>query len=469
MRVALVTVSVCLLGVAPVAFAQSDGGQITGTVTDSIHRRPLASATIIATPASIAQDSVFHSALSDGRGRFTMRGLRPGRYALTVEHPYIDSIGIGALPRDVEVAANGSQPVALSIPSASTLRQALCPAAARDTTFGVVLGTVHRLDRTLAPGAMVVFTWGDFDVNPTTGAAIPKQLSASVVADSLGVFRACGLPVARTLLIQAQAEEGAQTGVIEEQIDPLGVLVRDFHLATQLYTLPDTAAAPAPRDSAAPLGRFVITGRVVSTSAKPIGSAQVRLYGTSHGTTTNDAGEFRLNGLPGGTQGVEIAALGYYPRRMRVEVGETADSLVIRLEKTAVVLDSVRVVAERTSRLKNPFYKEFNERMKVGMGSYVTEEEIDKKRPIETSDLFRMMPGFGVSNSRSSKDVAILNYRNPGGPCPLQVFVDGMEVSVTDVNTVSPAAIHGIEAYSLATAPAKYHVKNCGALFIWTK
>jgi hypothetical protein len=65
----------------------------------------------------------------------------------------------------------------------------------------------------------------------------------------------------------------------------------------------------------------------------------------------------------------------------------------------------------------------------------------------------------------------VLSYRGNGfsGTCALQVFVDGMEIGASDVNTVPPSSIHAIEVYGVSTAPAKYHVKNCGALFIWTK
>ena len=459
----------------PASHAQS----IAGVVTDSVHRRPLTGALVIATPSSAAQDSVFHSATSDARGRFTIHALRPGRYTITVEHPYTDSTGIGTLPVVAEVSANRETIVAVGIPSAGTLRRALCPIAVRDTTLGVILGTVKRLDRSVAAGATVVFTWSDFDVDRATLSVKPKQISTSVVTDSLGVYRACGLPAARSIFMQAQGRGAEQTGVIEEQIGDAGVLVRDLRLATQIFAASSDSAqlastpaisAPPAQDTTA-LGRSVISGRVVSTSASPIASAQVRLFGTSRVAATSADGQFRLNGLPSGTQGLEVLALGYYPRRFRVEVSDDTPPLVIRLERTAVVLDSVRVLAQRVGRPAEAQYREFEERRKQGHGIYFTEVDIERRHPFETADLFKLASGVKVFGMGVDAKIASTRGRATTGntECPLDLFVDGQRVDQTDLNLVSPSELHGAEIYTTATAPAKYRIGPCGALFLWRK
>lgn len=438
-------------------------GAIRGSVVDSLARRALVRATVIATRVGGTADTAFHSALTDEAGRFVIAALSPGRYALIVDHPSIDASGIDVLPSEADVVAGTEVTVALATPSAARLRRALCPAAARDTTLGVVLGTVRGTDKAQLPGATVVFTWSDFDLNRSTGVAVPRQLATSVIADSLGVYRACGLPVGITLLVQAQTDARRQSGIVEERMTAVGVRILDFQVPA---AVPVTAS-----DTSAALGSFALSGRVETTTAAPVASAQVRLFGTSHFTTTREDGQFRLSGLPGGTQAIEVMALGYYPQRIRLELGDDNAPAIVKLERTATVLDSIRVIARRMRGVANGGRNEYEERLLRGRGMFIREEDIERRHPFVTTDLLKTLPGLVASTARSSADEVILSTRSSGfgGRCALQVFVDGIEVQPTDVNTIAPASIHGIEVVGVSGAPPQYHVRNCGAMLIWTK
>ncbi|HEX9484374.1 MAG TPA: carboxypeptidase-like regulatory domain-containing protein [Gemmatimonadaceae bacterium] len=463
--------SCAVLAAVPVlALAQSEPPSVRGMVVDSVHARPLVGATVIATPATGFTDTVFHSALSDARGRFVLSGLRQGRYVVSVEHPWIDSTGIGAPSREVEV--RGETSVVLAIPSAATLRRVFCPVAVRDTSLGVVVGTIRRAGTTV-PGASVVFTWSDFDLDRTTLAVHPRQVTASVTADSSGVYRACGLPLARSILLQAQSATPEQSGVIEEQIGEAGLLVRDITLDAREVA---ASAAAASTDTTVALGRYVLTGRVQSTAGLSVEAAQIHLLGTSHRAVSGQDGAFRFAGLPGGTQGFEILALGYYPRRLRVEIGNQTVPITVKLERAAVVLDSLRVIAKR---VHNPNAargsREFDERSRSGMGRYFTEEEIERRRPFETADLFRFALGVKVAGLGadallvSTRSLSSQSLRSNPTSCAVDVFIDGFMVQPSDVNRLPPEALHGAELYSAGTVPAKYRAGPCGALFLWTK
>ena len=448
---------------ASLGLARSLGAQAHGVVMDSVHRRPLAAATVVATPGAGVTDTTFHAVLTDARGRFGFEGLRAGRYLLTVEHPWIDSTGIGVPPVTVDVPPSGEVTAALGIPSTATLRRVFCPAAVRDSTLGVMLGVVRGISGNPLPGARVVFSWSDFDVDPRSAVARTKQLTSSAVADSVGVYRACGLPAARTLLVQAQADSVTQSGVLEERIAEAGLLVRDFHVVAG--------------GARAELGQHAVAGTVRSVAGQPVAGAQVRLFGTTRAATTNDAGEFRLAGLAGGTQAIEVVALGYYPYRTRVEVGEATPALAVRLERAAVVLDSMRIIAKRQRTPLAQSYREFDERRAAGRAAqFLTEEDIEWRHPFETSDLFKLMPsvkvvGFGhdakIAATRGKTTIG--NPNIPNQECPLDVFIDGVRVQAEDINTLPPEALHGVEVYTVAAAPAKYRVGACGALFLWTK
>jgi hypothetical protein len=466
------------------ASAQAPGGRIEGTVTDSLNHRPLVGATVIATPESSRRDSIFHSALSDSHGRFTIAGLAAGRFSLTVEHPLIDSTGIGVPSVDVTVASSGVTSAALALPSVSTLRRTLCPIALTDSSLGVTLGVVRRTDGTTVNGATVVFSWSDFDVDRTTAVAKPRQLTASVTTDSAGIYRACGLPIARSLLVQAQFGAEQQSGVIEEEIGDAGVLVRDFHVGAQIVASANSQGARFPAADGAPARLFTVTGRVQSTKGQSIPSAQVRLFGTEHVATSDASGEFRLSGLPGGTQGIEVIALGYYPQRLRVEVTDDATPVAVRLERTTVVLDSIRVTAKRVNG--GATYREFDADVRRGVGHFVTEEDIERRHPFLVSDLIRMMPGISASVAADgsvsiSQNRGISTLRGAGSTkgafggrpsdfhhCP-RVFIDGVESFEGDVNIVSPSSIYGIEVYRMGEAPARFNSAGCGAIVIWSK
>src|SRR6478735_2926044 len=122
-----------LLLAVPYVRASGQAARISGTVTDSVHRAPLVDATVLATPVAPTRDTVFHSTRTDARGRFDLTGLQPGKYEVSVEHPFTDSIGLPVPSREALATADGTPPLALALPSVKTLRQALCRAALTDT------------------------------------------------------------------------------------------------------------------------------------------------------------------------------------------------------------------------------------------------------------------------------------------------------------------------------------------------
>ena len=456
-------------GCARTVAAQGSSARIEGTVTDSVHRRPLAGATVVATPSSVNRDSVSHSALTDTRGHFLLAGLLTGPYTLYVEHPFTDSSGISVIPIVTQARTDGEARVALSTPSAATLRRALCGPAFQDSTLGVLLGTVRRVGGSVVAGAKVVFVWNDFDVDRATAAVRPKQLTANTTTDSLGAYRACGLPIAHPLILQAQSGSVEHSGILEEQIGEGGILVRDFNLASDSASAAKGGATSTVPDSIATAGHFVITGRIEGGGGQPIASAQVRLFGDTRAVTTNDSGRFRLAGLPGGTQGVEVVALGYYPRRVRVEIDEAMSPLSVRLDRVAAVLDTMRVTAKALDTRSRRAYHEFDQRSARRNGFYVTEEQIARQLPFETSDLLRFALGVRVNGFGLEARVVSSRGTSRGRECTLDVFIDGVKRQPSDINSLSPRAIHGIEMHTVAGGPPGFIIGPCGAIFLWTK
>jgi hypothetical protein len=104
-------------------------------------------------------------------------------------------------------------------------------------------------------------------------------------------------------------------------------------------------------------------------------------------------------------------------------------------------------------------------------GTFITRDQIEKRRAIWTSDLLRSVPGIVVNPRASGFGYDV---RTTEG-CRPEVFVDGIHYplffeSVDDV--VHPDEIEGIEVYAhAAEVPAEYVVPGsaCGVIAIWTR
>jgi hypothetical protein len=471
----------------------AQSARVRGTITDSVHHAPLADATVLATPVAPTRDTVFHSARTNAQGRYALEGLGAGRYVISVEHAFTDSIGLSVAPREVQLMAESTTTAGLGLPSIATLRHALCRAAESDTTLGVMLGAVRGEDGETVVGATVVFEWTDIAVDRKTLTAQSTRMTASTTTDSSGIYRACGLPTATALLVQAQHGAKEQSGIIEERIGEAGVLVRELALGDTLQATTTHSAhtSTGVADSGTVHGVGLVRGVVLGERGRPVGGAQVRLFGTSRTATTDAGGAFGLADIPTGTQGFEIVALGYLPRRFRAEVSASTTPVRLSMSKVAAVLDSVRVTASRQQY--GDRFREFDERKRLGMGQYVTATDVERRNPFLATDLLRQMSGFAVVEPPDGSQILAANrgvmtlrgllpgggdvtsgarkggpmLSGPGGRACPQVYIDGMP-STTDVDQIPPTSIYGIEVYREGQEPPKYG-GFCGVILIWTK
>jgi hypothetical protein len=431
--------------------------RITGEVTDSVHRVGLADATVLATPIAPTRDTVFHATRTDAQGRFELSGLQAGRYEVSIEHPFTDSIGLNVPSREVELPAQGMSPLLLALPSVRTLRRKLCRVAESDTTLGVMLGVVRRTDGSTVQGANVVFEWTDVTVDRATLRTRQARMTASIKTDSVGVYRACGLPAGISLFVQAQSGASEQSGVIEEHIGEAGVLVREVMLG-------DSTRAPQianGADTGSVHGTGVLRGVVRDDRERPLADAQVHLFGTSRMVKADAAGEFRLTDIPTGTQGFEVMALGYAPRRFRAEVSAATEPMTVTMSRIAAVLDSIRITARRFAN--GGRYNEFDERSRLRQGHYFTAADVERKHPFVTSDLLRAMPGVMVSVGKDNEHIVSMRR------CVPAVYLDGME-SALPLDDIPTSWIRGVEVYQIAEIPSQYRGRNlCGLILVWTK
>jgi hypothetical protein len=168
---------------------------------------------------------------------------------------------------------------------------------------------------------------------------------------------------------------------------------------------------------------------------------------------------------------LEVRAVGYYPERRAVDVVAGAAPIRIALSTMKAVLDTVRVTARLNDRLATGFA----ERRRIGVGRFLGPDDVARRRPIVTSDLFRAVAGLHLE--RDPLGETQVTMRDPfAGRCFPAVYLDGHYMGgaliADDIDSwVRPSEIAGIEIYVAGTVPPQYSpaLGGCGSIVIWTK
>lgn len=216
-----------MLAIAGRAAAQ---GRVGGVVFDSLDHAKLANAEVALDPASF--EGAPRSTRTDAQGAFLFTGVAPGEYTLSFTSERLDSLGVAAPARSVDVAADGVLDVRLAMPSSTTIAALVCPANVAGTE-ALVAGVVRYAESgARAAGARVTATWG----------AANGRRTASTVTDADGTYRLCGVPNAELVTIDAvvaPADGGAIVPRAHVALLPhLGALViRPLHLRSDVPTL----------------------------------------------------------------------------------------------------------------------------------------------------------------------------------------------------------------------------------------
>ena len=442
------------LGVAqgPDSIRPAPGATVSGVVLDSIARVPLVGA-IVQLVAADSAARAGRTVSSDTLGRFTFADVPAGRYTLGFFHPMLDSLGLEPTLRQVSVV--GRQPVRadLAIPSASRIRAVVCGATTAPEASAVIIGVV-RDARDRAPIADVTVAAEWLEISVSRLGLVRRVPRIVVITAANGWFALCNVPSpgAITLIASHGADS---TDFIDAQIPVAGFLRQELYL--------DVARGERTGD-----GR--LNGVVVAAAAgRPLPGARVSLSNGPQ-TDADQRGEWMLVGARLGTRMLEVRAVGYYPQRRVVDVLVGAVPIRSALSTMKAVLDTVRVTASRLdSHLSG-----FADRRHNGVGQYLTAEDVARRRPIVTSDLFRTTPGLRLEYA-SLGDTWITMRGTTDDRCVPSVYIDGLYVSgltADDIDSwVHPDEVAGIEIYMVGTVPAQYQpaLSGCGSIVIWKK
>ena len=449
--------------------------RVDGLVQDSVSGTAIARATVTLAGTPM-------QAVTGDDGRFALPDVLPGEYLLLVRTSSLDSVRTAS--QTTVMVTDGMPSLRLRVPTAAQLAGSLCGNAltgAAGHGKGAVLGTVRRSGDTTMLGAVrVAADWTELDTRGGTVRQTARRLETR--SDSSGGFRLCGVPTEAALTIRALPARG------RSQVVPVR-LAPDQRFASTTLLVDEAREAVA-----------TFIGVVVADSSeRPLDDAEVAIPSLSLSTRSDARGEFRLADVPAGSHEVLVRRVGY--GAMNATVAFTANDEEVRriVLRQLTVLDSVEVLAARTDAAMLTF----EENRRVGLGHFITREELDKNQGRKMGDLLSMVPGSGVVRGRTSGawvlskryvvPIRAVGSASPEGVylpsdgekrqgvvagCYAQVYLDGQLMNPSqptepfDVNQIPVAQIEAVEWYaSPAQTPSRYMRLNspCGVLVIHTR
>jgi hypothetical protein len=196
-------------------------------------------------------------------------------------------------------------------------------------------------------------------------------------------------------------------------------------------------------------------------------------------TRTDIRGQFVMERISDRIVDVTFRRLGYQVRSVRVAlVNGEGDSLRVVMRADAIRLPQVEI-AETEDR--HPFFSEYERRRERGIGTFITQKDIEKLNTSYPSDAFRRLPGMRLVSAgngmgvRFMSSVGMTGARNGSGSngCIPTIWMDGQAAVGMEIDEIRAQDIHGIEIYrGAATMPAQFAkggLTQCGAIVVWTK
>lgn len=220
----------------------------------------------------------------------------------------------------------------------------------------------------------------------------------------------------------------------------------------------------------------VVRGVVhADSTSTPVATATVALLDRNgvvrDSAVTDGAGRFVVAAQRPGAYTLRAAHIGYATVARPIELSRGFEVRVeLRMAPDAIALEPLVITSTRAIPLE---LVGFMRRSRLGMGRFITRQEIERRRPVNMTDLFQTMPRISFrSGIRNMGPPAIVMSAAGAGTCEPTIFINGSPgMGARDLNTILPSEIEGIEVYtSAALTPIEYQRHTgCGAILLWLK
>lgn len=411
-------------------------GSVQGRLIDSLRTGSgVASAEVVLVGAG-------QRATTDRRGRFTFAAVPEGTYALAFHAPWLDSLGLPPLRRELTVRSGRSESVDLATPGAATYQRQVCGTELA-AGQGILLGEVSAPDGRPRAGLPVAAQWTETSIAP--GALSQRAIATADTTSASGTYLLCGVPRDAEVELWLGDAEGTE---------PLVAALNGDAVRRRDVVLGDGTS------------RVRVSGQVLDAGGGPIAGARISvIHDSLRLAETDEAGRFAVGALPFRSAQLVVRAVGFTPEVVDVE--PTGTQLVlepVRLRRVPFELSRVTV----EGRALTVQELEFEYRRHTAVGHFVTEDQIKRYPVFQASAL-----GTLTTRSRVSCGPGVCVFRlvRALGTCMPRLFVDGADHGVPDsVEQDTYVRIaKRVEVYRAAYAPARFNDFNgCGSLVIWT-
>lgn len=427
-----------LVGAAAAPASAQQRAVVTGVVFDSLRTmQPVEG-------AEVALLGSGRTAKTDDDGRFTFRDVASGSYSLSYAAAWLDSVGLPAIHRAVQVVEGERDDVRLIVPSLPTVQTAICGAPLAEGQ-GIVLGEVRDVDGRPEPGATVRILWEETLLGE--GMLSQTEESLGTITSASGWYVVCGVPMRgdRTIRVTPSARDDTLT-LLADLNTP--IRRRDVMVGSS--------------------GSFAtVSGRIVSEDGRALADASVSFPGRSGvSARTSETGEFSLT-VPRQSSQLMVRAVGFVPFQIDVEpiAGRVAVGDV-RLEQLPPLLATLLVTGRAVSREE----LEYEQRKRIGMGYFVDEATLERA-PVITPAFVVAQVAIARTEPGGFNKRKIVLWRG-AGPCDPRFFIDGWDYGRMDVldQEMYLRFAKRVEVYRAAFAPPEFNdFGGCGSVVVWTR
>ncbi len=218
-----------------------------------------------------------------------------------------------------------------------------------------------------------------------------------------------------------------------------------------------------------------LKGRVLEPGGAPVPVAVVGLIGTANTVTTDDSGSFLIHATAPGAYVLSVLRLGYEPERLAVTLSpQRVSDITVTLTRVVPVLPTVTTTAAERAAYHDVG---FEQRMRAGLGFFLTYDKILKKRATQFTDLLREVPGLKVTYAGFPARAFVSGTR--GLPNCVSYVVDGSELNVGTESAdylIGARDIGAIEVYAPSERPTMWGAvgaasgtDECMLVVIWTR
>jgi hypothetical protein len=216
----------------------------------------------------------------------------------------------------------------------------------------------------------------------------------------------------------------------------------------------------------------VLVGRVTDSAGVGLPGAELTLFHSDKvHSITGDSGEFRITGLPAGTNVFNVRRLGFEPASFTalLKSGKTHRA-TFALTVTAHALPTVAV---KDTALVTHWLDQFNRRKGSAPGAFFTRADIERKGARIGTDVVRNVPGIRLVPVRGGSGYRVVMNRGAGGrTCYPQMFYHNTPYS-GDLDDFIAEDIEAVEVYvGVSEIPPELDKGGrgiCGAIVVWTR